>query len=95
MTDEDDFATLKTGVGSISYGYSCSNGDSGLFDCDTRGLTPFVGCGICGGENNSGIDIFSSYPGSPSRVTLDRSKPHIDFFHNRKRNIYAGKFDYS
>jgi len=32
----------KTWDGSMSYGYSCSNGDSGLFDCDTRGQTPCV-----------------------------------------------------
>lgn len=36
--------------------------------------------GICGGENNMGIDIFSSYPGSPNSVMLDKSKPYIEFF---------------
>lgn len=36
--------------------------------------------GCWGGGNNTGIDIFSSYPGSPNPVILDKSKPYIEFF---------------
>lgn len=36
--------------------------------------------GVMGGENNTGIDIFSSYVNGPNPVTLDRSKPYITFF---------------
>ena len=39
-----------------------------------------VPCGVWGGENNTGIDIFSSYPGSPNPVILDRSRLYIEFF---------------
>lgn len=36
--------------------------------------------GICGGENDTGIDIFTSYTKSPSYVILDRSRPYLEFF---------------
>ena len=36
--------------------------------------------GVWGGENNTGIDIFSSYPNGPNPVILDKNKPYIEFF---------------
>ena len=36
--------------------------------------------GVCGGENNMGIDIFSSYANGPNPVSIDRSKPYVEFF---------------
>ena len=36
--------------------------------------------GVCGGENGSGIDIFTNYTLSPFYQPLDTSKPHITFF---------------
>lgn len=40
--------------------------------------------GIAGGANGSGIDIMTSYPNSPHSVIIDRSRPYIIFFHNKK-----------
>ena len=36
--------------------------------------------GVYGGENNKGIDIFSSYPNSPNSVQVDETLPHITFY---------------
>ena len=38
-----------------------------------------VPCGLCGGANNSGIDIFSSYANGPKTISLDLNKPFIEF----------------
>lgn len=39
--------------------------------------------GVFGGEYNSGIDIFSSYPKSPYPVMLNKNLPYITFYPRR------------
>ena len=73
-----------TVVGSRANGTAGSNSDWDYImsgnSAQRHSAASSVPRGVWGGENNTGIDIFSSYSGSPNPVVLDRSRAYIEFF---------------